>query len=98
MEFKPQNDRILVLRTLAEEHVGLLYIPEEAREKSLEGTVIAVGPGKRDKHGEREPISVLPNDKIIFGKLAGVEITLDGVEYLLIQEHEVISKILPKII
>ena len=92
MNIKPLNDRVLVLRTDEEEKTaGGLIIPDTAKEKPQEGKVIAVGPGKQNEDGKRMPLDVKPNDRVLFGKYAGNEITIDGVEHLIMREDDILA-------
>ena len=92
MTFRPLHDRIVVRRTEAEEKsVGGIIIPDTAQEKPQTGEVIAVGPGGRDENGKLIPIDVKKGDRILFGKWSGTEIKLDGVEYLIMKESDVMG-------
>ncbi|RLB18788.1 MAG: co-chaperone GroES [Deltaproteobacteria bacterium] len=92
MNIKPLNDRVLVLRIEEEEKTaGGLIIPDTAKEKPQEGKVIAVGPGKQDENGNRIPLEVKPNDRVLFGKYAGNEIKIDGVEHLIMREDDILA-------
>ena len=92
MKIKPLNDRILVLRIEEEQKTaGGIYIPDTAKEKPLEGKVVAAGPGKIDDKGNRAPIAVKVNDKVLFGKYAGTEIKLNGVEHLIMREDDILG-------
>lgn len=92
MKIKPLNDRILVLRTEEEEKTsGGIYIPDTAKEKPLEGKVVAAGPGKVDDKGKIIPIAVKKGDKILFSKYAGTEIKLNGVEHLIMREDDILG-------
>ncbi|HDZ23235.1 MAG TPA: co-chaperone GroES [Desulfobacteraceae bacterium] len=92
MNIKPLNDRVLVLRIEEEEKTaGGLIIPDTAKEKPQEGKVIAVGPGKQDENGKRIPLEVKPNDRVLFGKYAGNEIKIDGVEHLIMREDDILA-------
>ena len=94
MKIKPLNDRVLVLRIEEEEKTsGGLIIPDTAKEKPQEGKVIAVGPGKLDDDGKRIPLDVKKNDRILFGKYAGNEIKIDGVEHLIMREDDILGVI-----
>ena len=94
MKIKPLNDRVLVLRIEEEEKTsGGLIIPDTAKEKPQEGKVIAVGPGKLDDDGKRLPLDVKKNDRILFGKYAGNEIKIDGVEHLIMREDDILGVI-----
>ena len=94
MKIKPLNDRVLVLRIEEEEKTsGGLIIPDTAKEKPQEGKVVAVGPGKLDDDGKRIPLDVKKNDRILFGKYAGNEIKIDGVEHLIMREDDILGVI-----
>ncbi len=91
---RPLNDRIIVRRTEDQEQMrGGLYIPDTAKEKPQEGEVIAVGNGKLLENGTRISIDVKAGDRILFGKYAGTEIKLDGEEYLILREDDVLGVI-----
>jgi len=88
----PLHDRILVRRVDEGETVrGGIIIPDTAKEKPQEGEVIAVGAGKKNDKGERQPVDVKEGDRILFGKYAGNEIKIDGEEFLIIREEEVLG-------
>ncbi len=93
MNIRPLYDRIVVKRieSDAEKTLGGLYIPDSAKEKPQEGEVVAVGKGKRLEDGKVVPLDVQPGDRILFGKYSGSEIKLDGVEYLIMREDEVLG-------
>jgi len=92
MRIKPLNDRILVRRLEAEEKTkGGIVLPETAKEKPKEGEVIAVGPGKMLESGKRQSLELKKGDKIIFESYAGTEIKVDGKEYLLMKEDDVLG-------
>lgn len=91
--FTPLHDRILV-RRLEEGEIKLssgIIIPDSAKEKPQEGEVIAVGKGKSNDEGKVFPLDVKAGDKILFGKYSGTEIKLDGVEFLIMREEEVLG-------
>ena len=91
---RPINDRIIVQRIEEQEQMrGGLYIPDTAREKPQEGKVIAVGNGKLLENGTRTPIDIKAGDKVLFGKYAGTEVKLDGEEYLILREDDVLGVI-----
>lgn len=91
---RPLNDRIIVRRTEDQEQMrGGLYIPDTAKEKPQEGEVIAVGNGKLLDNGTRIAIDIKAGDKVLFGKYAGTEIKLDGDEYLILREDDVLGVI-----
>lgn len=91
MRVKPLHDRILVKR-LEEKEIkkGGIIIPDTAKEKPQEGEVIAVGPGKVGDDGKRQPMDVKVGDKILFGKYSGSEVKLDGEEFLIMREEDVL--------
>jgi chaperonin GroES len=92
MALRPLHDRILVERLEEEEQkVGGIIIPDSAKEKPQQGKVIAVGAGKADKDGKRIPLDVKDGDTILFGKYSGQEIKVDGNEYLIMREDEVLA-------
>jgi len=92
MKFRPLHDRILVKRVEAEQvSAGGLIIPDTAKEKPLEGEVIAVGPGRRMDDGSIRPMVLNAGDRILFGKYTGDEIKLDGVEHVIIREDDVLA-------
>jgi chaperonin GroES len=92
MKVKPLNDRVLVIRIEEEEKtVGGIIIPDTAKEKPQEGKVVAVGPGKVNDNGERSPMAVKAKDRILFGKYAGTEIKIDGVEHLIMREDDILG-------
>ncbi len=89
----PLHDRVLVKRLEEKETVkGGIIIPDSAKEKPMEGEVMAVGEGKREK-GERVPLDVKVGDRILFGKYSGSEIKIDDQEYLILREEEILAKI-----
>jgi chaperonin GroES len=90
MKFKPLGDYVLVSHTKEEEKTsGGIIIPDTAKEKPQEGTVIAVGPGRRIKDGNRIAGEGKKGDKVLFGKYAGTEIKLDGVDHIIMREDEI---------
>jgi chaperonin GroES len=93
MNIRPLYDRIVVKRieSDAEKTLGGLYIPDSAKEKPQEGEVVAVGKGKRLEDGKVVPLDVQAGDRILFGKYSGSEIKLDGNEYLIMREDEVLG-------
>ena len=91
---RPLHDRIIVQRVEEEEQrIGGIIIPDSAKEKPQQGKVVAVGAGKVKDDGGRIPLDVKSGDLILFGKYAGQEIKLDGTEYLIIREEEVLGVI-----
>lgn len=94
MNVRPLADRILIRRVEeAEKTRGGIIIPDSAKERPLEGNVIAVGSGKRLEDGTLVKLDVKAGDKILFGKYAGTEIKVDGVEHIIIREDEVLGVI-----
>ncbi|WP_407180003.1 co-chaperone GroES [Bradyrhizobium sp. STM 3562] len=92
MRFRPLHDRVLVKRIEADEKSpGGIIIPDTAREKPQQGEVVAVGPGGRDQSGKLTPIDIKLGDCILFGKWSGTEIKLDGTEYLIMKESDVLG-------
>jgi chaperonin GroES len=93
MKIRPLYDRIVVKRVEgeAEKTSGGLFIPDSAKEKPQEGEVAAVGKGKRLEDGKVVPLDVQPGDRILFGKYSGSEIKIDGEEYLIMREDEVLG-------
>ena len=93
MKIRPLYDRILVKRidNDVEKTSGGLYIPDSAKEKPQEGEVVAVGKGKRLDDGKIVPLDVKAGDRILFGKYSGSEIKLDGNEYMIMREDEVLG-------
>jgi chaperonin GroES len=88
----PLHDRILVKRVEEQETVrGGIIIPDSAKEKPQEGEVIAVGKGKINEDGKTFPLDVKPGNRILFGKYAGTEIKIDGEEFLIMREEEVLG-------
>ncbi|MDL2268484.1 co-chaperone GroES [Desulfosarcina sp. OttesenSCG-928-A07] len=94
MSVKPLNDRVLVVRTEGEEKTaGGIIIPDTAKEKPMEGKVVAAGPGKLDEKGKRIPMELKAGDRVLFSKYAGTEIKIDGVEHLFMREDDILGVI-----
>ena len=94
MNVRPLHDRIIVQRLEeGEQKIGGIIIPDTAKEKPQQGKVIAAGSGKTKDDGKRIPLDVKAGDKILFGKYSGQEIKLDGEEYLIMREDEVLAVI-----
>ena len=92
MKFRPLHDRVVVKRVAEEEKTkGGIIIPDSAKEKPIEGEVIAVGNGKVLEDGKVRPLDIKKGDRILFGKYSGTEIKLDGVEHLILREDEVLG-------
>ena len=87
MKFRPLHDRVLVRRLTAEETTaGGIIIPDTAKEKPMEGEVVAVGPGARDESGKLQELDVKAGDRILFGKWSGTEVKMDGEGGLVVEE------------
>ena len=92
MQFRPLQDRVLVRRVEQEaKTAGGIIIPDTAKEKPMEGEVLAVGPGTRDETGKLQPLDVKPGDRVLFGKWSGTEVRLDGVELLIMKESDIMG-------
>src|SRR4051812_36054225 len=92
MGFRPLHDRVVVRRVEAEEKTaGGIIIPDTAKEKPMEGEVIAVGPGARDEQGQIQPLDVKAGDRVLFGKWSGTEVKLDGEELLIMKESDIMG-------
>jgi chaperonin GroES len=92
MDIRPLHDRVVVKRIEDNETmIGGLYIPDSAKEKPQQGEVVAVGNGKRDESGKVNPLDVQVGDRILFGKYSGSDIKLDGTEYLIMREDEILG-------
>ena len=92
MKIRPLHDRVIVKR-LEEERksAGGIVIPDNAAEKPDQGEVIAVGPGKRNDEGKREPLDVKVGDRILFGKYSGSTVVVEGTEYLVMREEDIMG-------
>lgn len=92
MKFRPLHDRLVVRRVEAEEKTkGGVIIPDTAKEKPMEGEVLAVGPGARDESGKVHPLEVKVGDRVLFGKWSGTEVRLDGEDLLIMKESDVLG-------
>jgi chaperonin GroES len=92
MKIRPLQDRLVVKRLAEEEKTkGGIIIPDTAKEKPIEGEVIAVGNGKVADDGKQRPLDVKKGDRVLFGKYSGTEIKIDGVEHLILREDEVLG-------
>jgi chaperonin GroES len=92
MKFRPLHDRVVVRRLEADEKTaGGIIIPDTAKEKPMEGEVVAVGPGARDETGKLIPLDVKEKDRILFGKWSGTEVKLDGEELLIMKESDIMG-------
>jgi len=90
-EFIPIHDRVLIKRKAEEEQLGGLYIPEVAKERLQEGTVLAVGDGRILETGASVPLVVKVGDNVLFGKYAGTDIKIDGEEVMILREDEILG-------
>ena len=92
MKVRPLQDRVLVKRVESETRsAGGIIVPDTAKEKPLEGLVIAVGPGKRLEDGSRVAPEVKEGDRVLFGKYAGTEIKVDGVDHMILKESDILG-------
>lgn len=92
MTIRPLHDRILVKRLEEESKTaGGLFIPDTAKEKPIQATVVAVGSGKRDKAGKLIALDVKPGDKVLFSKYSGSEVKIDGEEHLIMREDDLLA-------
>ena len=92
MKVKPLHDRVIVRRVEEEEKTkGGIIIPDTAKEKPIEGEVVAVGSGKVQDDGKKTPLEVKKGDKILFGKYAGTDIQIEGEEHLIMREDDIIA-------
>ena len=92
MKFRPLHDRVVVRRLEADEKTaGGIIIPDTAKEKPMEGEVLAVGPGARDEAGKLVPLDVKDGDRILFGKWSGTEVKLDGEELMIMKESDIMG-------
>jgi chaperonin GroES len=90
--FRPLHDRVLVKRVEAEEKTpGGIIIPDTAKEKPVEGEVLAVGPGERDETGTVRPLEVKVGDRVLFGKWAGTEVIIDGEDRMIMKESDILG-------
>ena len=92
MKFRPLHDRVVVKRVEEEGKTkGGIIIPDTAKEKPMEGEIVAVGPGARDEKGSLVPLDVKKGDRILFGKWSGTEIKLDGEDLLIMKESDIMG-------
>ena len=92
MSFRPLHDRVLVRRIEEEEKTaGGIIIPDTAKEKPMEGEILAVGPGVRNEQGALTPLDVKKGDRILFGKWSGTEVTMNGEELIIMKESDVMG-------
>jgi chaperonin GroES len=94
MKFRPLHDRVLIRRIEQDEKTaGGIIIPDTAKEKPIEGEVIAVGPGGRDESGKLTPLDVKKGDRVLFGKWSGTEVKIDGEELVIMKESDIMGVI-----
>jgi chaperonin GroES len=94
MAFRPLHDRVVIQRVEEEEKTkGGIIIPDTAKEKPMEGKVIAVGPGARGEDGKIHPLDVKKGDRVLFGKWSGTEVKLDGEELIIMKESDLMGVI-----
>ena len=94
MKFRPLHDRVVVRRIEETERTpGGIIIPDTAKEKPMEGRVVAVGPGGRDEHGGIVPLDVKTGDRVLFGKWSGSEVRIDGEDLLIMKESDIMGVI-----
>ena len=94
LKFRPLHDRVVVKRIEAEDKTaGGIIIPDTAKEKPMQGEIVAVGPGGRDESGKLIPVDVKAGDKVLFGKWSGTEVKLDGDELLIMKESDIMGVI-----
>ena len=92
MHFRPLHDRVLVRRIDAEEKTaGGIIIPDTAKEKPQEGEIVAAGPGARNEQGQLIPIDIKPGDRVLFGKWSGTEVKIEGQDYLIMKESDLLG-------
>jgi chaperonin GroES len=92
MKFRPLHDRVLVRRVEEEEKTaGGIIIPDTAKEKPMQGEVIAVGPGARDESGRLVPLDVKTGDRVLFGKWSGTEVKIDGQDLVIMKESDILG-------
>ena len=94
LKFRPLHDRVVVRRVEADtKTAGGIIIPDTAQEKPMEGLVVETGPGARNESGQLVPLDVKPGDKILFGKWSGTEVKVDGNEFIIMKESDVMGVI-----
>ena len=91
MSIRPLHDRVIVKRVEEEKSKGSIIIPDSAKEKPIEGRVVAVGDGKILENGTKVPLNVKKGDKVLFGKYAGTEINIEGEEHLIMREDDILG-------
>ncbi len=92
LQLKPLADRVVVKKLEAEEKTaGGIVLPDTAKEKPQQGEVLAAGPGKLNEKGTREPMEVKVGDKVLFAKYSGTEVKIEGVDYLILSERDILA-------
>lgn len=92
LQIKPLADRVVVKKLESEEKTsGGIVLPDTAKEKPQQGEILAVGPGKFDDKGHRQPMEVKVGDKVLFAKYSGTEVKIEGVEYLILAERDILA-------
>ena len=94
MTLKPLQDRVVIKKVEEEQKsAGGIIIPDTAKERSMQGDVVAVGPGRLDSNGQCIDMSVQPGERVMYGKFAGTEVSIDGEDHLVMREEDIIAKI-----
>ena len=92
MKFRPLHDRVVVRRIEEDsKSKGGIIIPDTAKEKPIQGEVVSAGPGARDEAGKLQPLDVTAGDHVLFGKWSGTEVTIEGTEYLIMKESDILG-------
>jgi len=92
MKFRPLQDRVLVRRIEQEDKTaGGIIIPDTAKEKPMQGEILAIGPGARDESGKLVPLDVKKGDRVLFGKWSGTEVKIDGEDLLIMKESDILG-------
>ena len=92
MKFRPLHDRVVVRRVEEDtKTAGGIIIPDTAKEKPMQGEILAVGPGARDERGQLVPLDLKPGDRVLFGKWSGTEVKIDGKDLLIMKESDVLG-------
>ena len=92
LQIKPLADRVVVKKLETEEKTsGGIVLPDTAKEKPQQGEILAAGPGRLDEKGNRQPMEVKVGDKVLFAKYSGTEVKIDGVEYLILGERDILA-------
>jgi len=92
MKFRPLHDRVVVRRVEEDaKTAGGIIIPDTAKEKPMQGEIIAAGPGARDESGKVQPLDVKPGDRVLFGKWSGTEVKIDGEDLLIMKESDILG-------